>query len=149
MVRTPLGEVTTAQWDEIIALNLRAPFFASQAAARRMQHGGHIINMADLAAFEHWSAYVPHCISKGGVVHLTESLARAFGPRIRVNAIAPGVVMLPDGWNPESADHLSSTTPLRRHGTPADVVKALLYLLDADFVTGEVLMVDGGRRVRK
>lgn len=149
MVRTPVGEVTTAQWDEIMALNLRAPFFASQAAALRMRDGGLIVNMADLAAFEHWSAYIPHSISKAGVVHLTESLARTLGPRIRVNAIAPGVVLLPEGWDRNNADHLASTTPLKRHGTPEDVVKALFYLIDADFVTGEVLMVDGGRHVRR
>lgn len=149
MMRTPIGNVTTTQWDAIIALNLRAPFFAAQAAARRMIDGGCIVNIADLAAFEHWSAYVPHSISKAGIVHMTESLARALAPRIRVNAIAPGVVLLPEGWDANSSDHLTSTTPLKRIGSPDDVAKALLYLVDAQFVTGETLIVDGGRRVRR
>lgn len=148
MMRTPIGEVSVAEWDEIFALNLRAPFFAAQAAAQRMPAGGVIVNMADLAAFESWPAYVPHGISKAGVVALTRTLARTLAPRIRVNAIAPGVVLLPEEWDEASSDRLRATTPLRRHGSPDDVVKALLYLLDADFVTGEVLMVDGGRRIR-
>lgn len=149
MLRTPMGEVTPKEWDDIIALNLRAPFFASQAAAKRMGDGGLIVNMADLAAFEHWPSYIPHSIAKAGVVHLTESLARSLAPRIRVNAIAPGVVLLPQGWSDDDARRLASTTPLARNGSPDDVVTALLYLVDADFVTGEVLIVDGGRRVRR
>ena len=148
MTRTPLGEVSIEDWDDIFALNLRAPFFAAQAAAAHMKEGGVIVNMADLAAFESWPAYVPHGIAKAGVVHLTRSLARTLAPHIRVNAIAPGVVLLPEGWDEGSSERLASTTPLRRHGSPDDVVKALFYLLDADFVTGEVLMVDGGRRIR-
>jgi len=148
MMRTPLGEVSVDEWDDIFALNLRAPFFAAQAAARRMPEGGVIVNMADLAAFESWPAYVPHGIAKAGVVALTRSLARTLAPRIRVNAIAPGVVLLPEGWDEGSSARLAATTPLRRHGSPDDVVKALFYLLDADFVTGDVLMVDGGRRIR-
>lgn len=148
MMRTPHGEVRVDEWDEIFALNLRAPFFAAQAAAARMSEGGVIVNMADLAAFESWPAYVPHGIAKAGVVALTRSLARTLAPGIRVNAIAPGVVLLPEGWDEASSARLAATTPLRRHGSPDDVVKALFYLLDADFVTGEVLLVDGGRRIR-
>lgn len=148
MLRTPAGEVTPPQWEEIFALNLRAPFFLAQAAASRMLERGVIINLADLAAFETWPAYVPHGISKAGVVQMTRALARVLAPRIRVNAIAPGVVLLPEGWDESAADRLASTTPLQRTGTPDDVVRALLYLLDAEFVTGDVLLVDGGRHVR-
>lgn len=149
MLRTPIGEVTPAIWDSIFDLNLRAPFFAAQAAATRMTSGGVIINIADLAAFETWPAYVPHGISKAGVVQMTRALARVLAPRIRVNAIAPGVVMLPEGWSEATATRLAATTPLARNGSAEDVVRALLYLLDAEFVTGEVLHVDGGRRVRR
>jgi pteridine reductase len=148
MQRTPIGEVTPAAWDAIMALNLRAPFFAAQAAATRMTTGGVIVNLADLGAFETWPGYVPHGISKAGVVQMTRALARVLAPRIRVNAIAPGVVLLPEGWAPASADRLAATTPMKRIGSPDDVLRALDYLLDAEFVTGEVLLVDGGRHVR-
>jgi len=148
MLRTPIGEVTEKQWDAMFALNLRAPFFASQAAAARLSDGGAIVNIADLAAFETWPGYVPHGITKAGVVQMTRALARALAPRIRVNAVAPGAVMLPDDWDARAAERLVSTTPLRRLGDPADVARAVLYLLDADYVTGETLLVDGGRHVR-
>jgi pteridine reductase len=150
MERTPVGEVTVAEWDAMFALNLRAPFFASQAAAAAMgERGGAIVNIADLAAFETWTAYVPHGITKAGVVQMTRALAHALAPRVRVNGVAPGVVLLPDGWPEDAGEQLRRTTPLARHGSPEDVVRAVLYLLDADFVTGETLLVDGGRHVRR
>lgn len=149
MLRTPVGSVTVGQWDEIFALNVRAPFFAAQAAAGVMGEGGLIVNIADLAAFETWGGYIPHGMSKAAVVQMTRALARSLAPAIRVNAIAPGVVLLPEGWEDASAQRLASTTPLRRLGGPDDVVHAFEYLLDASFVTGEVLVVDGGRHVRR
>jgi pteridine reductase len=148
MQRTPVGEVTEEAWDAMFALNLRAPFFAAQAAAARMGEGSAIVNVADLAAFETWPAYVPHGISKAGVVQMTRALARVLAPRVRVNAIAPGAVLLPESWSREDGERLAATTPLRRLGTPQDVARAMLYLLDADYVTGETLIVDGGRHVR-
>ena len=149
MMRTPVGTVTVEQWEQIFSLNVRAPFLLAQAAAARMGEGGLIVNMADLAAFESWPGYVPHGMSKAAIVQMTRALARVLAPRIRVNAIAPGVVLLPDGWDASSAERLASTTPLRRIGEPGDVVRALEYFLDATFVTGEVLLVDGGRNVRR
>lgn len=149
MQRTPVGEVTPEQWDAMFALNLKAPFFLSQAAAAAMgERGGSIVNIADLAAFETWPAYVPHGISKAGVVQMTRSLARALAPRVRVNAIAPGAVLLPDGWSEESEEHIVSTTPLKRLGSPKDVAEAVIYLIQADYVTGTTLIVDGGRHIR-
>jgi len=82
-------------------------------------------------------------------VQMTRALARVLAPEVRVNAIAPGVVLLPEGWSEEDAERLRATTPLGRLGSPEDVAGAMLYLLDADFVTGEVITVDGGRHVRK
>jgi pteridine reductase len=145
MQRVALADVTPANWDTTFAVNLRAQFFTSQAAARRMANGGVIVNMADLAAFEAWTEFIPHCVSKAGVVALTQALAHALGPRIRVNAIAPGAVLLPDGFD---GTRLVSTTPLKRLGSPDDVVQAMLYLIAADYVTGETIIVDGGRHVR-
>lgn len=149
MLRTPLGEVLVEDWDAMFALNLRAPFFLSQVAARVMgERGGVIVNIADLAAFETWRGYIPHSITKAGIVQMTRGLAHALAPKIRVNAIAPGPVLLPDGWTQEQADRLISTTPLGRLGSPEDVAQATLYLLGADYVTGETIIVDGGRHIR-
>lgn len=95
-----------------------------------------------------WPAYVPHGVSKAGLLHLSRGLARAFAPSVRVNAIAPGTVLLPDDWSDNDGGVLRRSTPLGRHGTPDDVVGAMLYLLSADYVTGETLVVDGGRHIR-
>jgi pteridine reductase len=97
---------------------------------------------------EVWPGYVPHGVSKAGVIHLTRSLARVLAPEVRVNAIAPGTVLLPDDWSDADSERLRRTTPLGRHGSPDDVVGAMLYLLSADYVTGETIVVDGGRHVR-
>jgi pteridine reductase len=149
MERTPFGSVTAEQWDAMFALNLRAPFMLSQAAAPELvRREGAIVNIADLAAFESWPAYVPHGITKAGVVQMTRALARVLAPRVRVNAVAPGAVLLPDDWDERSRDHLIETTPLRRLGSPDDVARAVVYLIEADYVTGDTLLVDGGRHVR-
>jgi pteridine reductase len=148
MIRTPLEDITEHVWDEIFALNLRAVFFCARAAAPRMSDGGVIINIADLAAFEAWTGYIPHGASKAGVVYITRALAKRLAPRVRVNAIAPGAVLMPAEWGQSEGERLASTTPLKRLGSPADVTQAVLYLVDASFVTGETIIVDGGRHVR-
>lgn len=148
MMRTPVGEVLVEDWDAMFALNLRAPFFLSQAAARAMGDSGVIVNIADLAAFETWKGYIPHSITKAGLVQMTRGLAHALAPKIRVNAVAPGSVLLPEGWTQEQADKLISTTPLGRLGSAEDVAQAVMYLICADYVTGETIIVDGGRHVR-
>jgi len=149
MLRTPVGDVSVAQWDAMFHLNLRAPFLLAQAAAPllRARHGV-IVNIADLAAYETWPAYVPHAITKAGLVQMTRGLARALAPDIRVNAVAPGAVLLPDEWNEAVAERLIATTPLGRLGSAADVAQAVAYLCEASYVTGEVLIVDGGRHIR-
>jgi pteridine reductase len=149
MERTPFAEATVEEWDRIMALNLRAPFFLAQAAAAAMgERGGAIVNVADLAAFENWPAYVPHGISKAGLVQMTRSLARVLAPRIRVNAVAPGTVLLPEKTSADESERLRATTPMGVLGSPADVTAAIIYLLGAEFVTGETIIVDGGRHVR-
>ncbi|HEV8499513.1 MAG TPA: SDR family oxidoreductase [Gemmatimonadaceae bacterium] len=149
MVRTPFGEITPEQWDEIMALNHRAPFFLAQAAAPHLRASrGVIVNIADLAAFETWPAYLPHGISKAGVVYMTRALSRVLAPEVRVAGIAPGTVLLPDNWDPGSAEHLRQTTPLERNGSPADVTATVLFILDSDYLTGETIIVDGGRHAR-
>jgi NAD(P)-dependent dehydrogenase (short-subunit alcohol dehydrogenase family) len=150
MLRTPFGDVAPSDWEKIFALNLRAPFFLAQAAAPHLRRQkGAIVNIADLAAFETWPAYIPHGLTKSGVVHMTKALARVLAPDVRVNAVAPGTVLLPENISAKDAAHLKETTPLKRHGTPEDVASAMLFLLAADYVTGETIIVDGGRHVRR
>jgi pteridine reductase len=132
-----------------MALNLRAPFFLAQAAAPALKAArGVIVNIADLAAFETWPAYLPHGVSKSGVVYLTRALARVLAPEVRVGGIAPGTVLLPDNWPDKDAEHLRATTPLQREGSPEDVTRTVLFIIDSDYLTGETIIVDGGRHVR-
>jgi pteridine reductase len=150
MERTPFGDVSAETWDAIFAINLRAPFLLAQAAATHLDAaGGAIVNIADLAAFETWPEYVPHGISKAGIVQMTRALARVMAPRVRVNAVAPGAVLLPENWDASMRERMAKTTPLGRLGSAEDVAAAVVFLLEADYVTGETLIVDGGRHVRR
>jgi pteridine reductase len=144
--RTPVETVTPAQFDRLLAVNLRGPFFCSQAAARAMgRRGGRIINIADVGAVRAWPGYVPYGISKAGVVMLTRGLAAALAPRIQVNAVAPGVVLLPEGFPREPARRLAARIPMGRQGRPADVAQAVRFFATcSDYITGQVLFVDGG-----
>ena len=150
MVRQSVEDVTPESWDETLDLNLRAAFFVSQGAIPHLRRArGKIVNIADLAGLEPWPAYATHCISKAGVVMLTKALARALAPDIAVNAVAPGAVLLPDDWDEATGAHIRETTPLKRLGAPADVVAAVRFLLSGtDYVTGTILVVDGGRLIR-
>lgn len=150
MERGPVPQVTVDQWDAILALNLRAPFFLAQQAASHLAAArGTIVNIADLSGLEPWKSYPVHSISKAGVVMLTKVLATALAPDVTVNGIAPGTVLLPDDWDDERRAFLAETTPLARLGTPQDAVAALRYLVHhAPFVTGETIVVDGGRILR-
>lgn len=147
--RTPVATTTPAQFDRLVAVNLRAPFFCSQAAARAMgRRGGRIINIADVGAVQAWAGYVPYGVSKAGVVMLTRGLAVALAPRIQVNAVAPGVVLLPEGFPRETGRRLAARIPMGRHGRPADVAEAVRFFATcSDYITGQVLFVDGGMSV--
>jgi pteridine reductase len=150
MRRLRLEETTPRDWDAIHDLNLRAVFFCTQGAAPALKAArGKVVNLADLAGLEPWPGFAAHSISKAGVVMLTRVLALSLAPEVTVNAIAPGAVLVPEDYPPEERDRLARSTPLGRLGTPADVINALLYLLEGgDFVTGETLVVDGGRHAR-
>jgi pteridine reductase len=150
MHRLSFEETTPEQWDAVHDLNLRAVFFCTQGAAPALRAGrGKVVNLADLAGLEPWPGFVAHSVSKAGVVMLTKVLALSLAPDVTVNAIAPGAVLVPEEYDAEERDRLARATPLRRLGSPSDVVSALLYLLEGgDFVTGEVLVVDGGRLIR-
>ena len=140
-------DVSIADWDRVFALNARAPFFCSRAAAASMPEGGSIINITESGADEGWPGYAPYLASKAALVSLTRSLALAWAPRIRVNAVAPGPVMLPDTYGPQEWAEAASRTALKRVGEGRDIARAVLYLDRATYVTGEVLYVDGGARL--
>jgi pteridine reductase len=151
MERRTVAETTVEEWDATMALNLRAPFLLAQQAAPHLRATqGRIVNIADLSGFEPWRNYVAHSVSKAGVVMLTKVLAVALAPEVTVNGIAPGTVLVPDDYDDARRTFLSETTPLGRLGTPGDAVAALRYLVHhAPFVTGETLVVDGGRLLRR
>jgi pteridine reductase len=147
MHRLTFDETTPDQWDAILDLNLRSVFFCTQGAAPALRAAkGKVVNLGDLAGLEPWPGFVAHSISKAGVVMLTRVLALSLAPDVTVNAIAPGAVLVPEDYSAEERERLVRSTPLRRLGSPADVIAAMLYLLEGgDYVTGEVLVVDGGR----
>jgi NAD(P)-dependent dehydrogenase (short-subunit alcohol dehydrogenase family) len=139
-------ELTEEQWDRILDANLKSQFLCSQAATPMLRRGGHgrIINFASLGGLLAWPAYTHYCVSKAGVIMLTRCLARALAPEITVNAIAPGTISFP-GDAPELAEDFIRRAPLRRTGTPQDIDDAVVFLAQSAFVTGQVIVVDGGR----
>lgn len=148
---TPMGEITPAQWDDLVGSNLKVPLFLSQAAAAQLKKtGGSIVNIADIHAERPLKNYVVYSIAKAGLVGLTRSLARELGPEVRVNAVAPGPILWPedDSFDEVSRQRIISHTLLKRVGEPDDVARAVYYFIaEAPYVTGQVLAVDGGRSV--
>lgn len=147
---TPVGEITEAHWHDLVGSNLKAPLFLSQAAAPHLRRaGGLILNLVDIHAIRPLRRHTVYSIAKGGLVVLTRSLARELAPEVRVNAIAPGPVMWPEGGADEALrEEIIERTALKRMGTPQDIARAALFFVrDAPFVTGQVLAVDGGRSI--
>jgi pteridine reductase len=145
---TPIGEVTVTQWDDLMATNLRAPLFLSQAAAPALRvTQGSIINMVDIHGERPLREHTVYSAAKAGLAMLTRSLARELAPQIRVNGIAPGPVLWPEAGLSEAVKaEIIGKTALQRMGTPEDVARAALYLAaDAPYVTGQIIVVDGGR----
>ena len=146
--RTPLGTVSAEQWDELLATNVRGAFFIAQRAASALRETqGAIVNIADVGALRPWRNYTPYLVSKGAVVTLTETLAKDLAPDVRVNAVAPGPVLLPDNWTAEQAEKTAQSVLLGRVGRPEDIADAVLFLARADYITGVILPVDGGQRL--
>jgi pteridine reductase len=147
---TPLGDITEIDWNDLIGTNLKAPLFLAQAAAPLLQAAqGLIVNVADIHGLRPLRRYPVYSIAKAGLIMLTKSLARELGPRVRVNAVAPGPVMWPeDGLDTALQENITQRTALKRIGSPEDVARACLYFAsDAPYVTGQILAVDGGRSI--
>jgi NAD(P)-dependent dehydrogenase (short-subunit alcohol dehydrogenase family) len=143
----PASIISTTEeiWDASLDTNLKAGFFCAQAAAPWLRRTrGAIVNFADAGGLMGWPGYIPHSISKAGVVMLTKVLAKALAPEVRVNAIAPGTISMP-GDPPEWEADFVKLAPLQRTGTPSDIADAVLYLILAKFMTGHTLVLDGGR----
>ena len=143
----PASMISTTEqvWNAALDTNLRAPFFCAQSAAPwlRRTHGV-IVNFADAGGLLGWPGYIPHSVSKAGVIMLTKVLAKALAPEVRVNAIAPGTITM-EGDPPQWEADFIKLAPLRRTGSPKDITDAVLYMIQAEFMTGNVLVLDGGR----
>jgi len=143
----PSSVISTTEeiWDASLDTNVRGPFFLAQAAAPWLRRAnGVIVNFADTGGILGWPTYIAHSVSKAGMIMLTKTLAKALAPEVRVNAIAPGTITMP-GDPPEWEQEFVKLAPLKKTGTPEDIAEAVSYLVTAKFLTGHVLVLDGGR----
>jgi pteridine reductase len=142
-------DTSVENWDRHFDINLKSPFFLTQAFARQVgrERQAHVINMADWRGVRPGANYVAYTLTKAALIAMTQSLALALAPNIQVNALAPGLILPPPGEGPEYLERIAPRIPARRTGSPEEIVKAVLYLLDADFVTGELLFVTGGEHL--
>jgi NAD(P)-dependent dehydrogenase (short-subunit alcohol dehydrogenase family) len=140
---------TPEMWDKQMDANARAPFFLARSFAAMMRESGRgkILNIADPAGEKIWTGYLSYSVSKAALLGVTQGLAKALAPGVQVNAIAPGPVHFPDSYTPEQKQLAIERTLLKRSGSPEDVVRAVVFLIENDYITGEVLHVDGGRHV--
>ena len=145
---TPVGSITLDDWNNLINSNMKAPLFLAQAAAPYLKETqGNIVNMLDVHAQRPMKEHPVYCAAKAGLAMLTMSLAKELGPDIRVNGVAPGAILWPDNDMPEHTKKLIlERTSLKRPGEPIDIAKTILFLVrDADYITGQIIAVDGGR----
>lgn len=145
---TPLETLTEQQFDDLIGTNLKAPLFMAQATAPHLLSSkGCIVNIVDIHGFRPLKGYLAYCAAKAGLLMLTQALARELGPDVRVNGVAPGAILWPE-MSENHAMHadILARTALQREGSPEDIAKTVLFLVrDADYITGQVIPVDGGR----
>lgn len=144
------GRTSLDDWDRHLDVNLRAPFFLCQAVAPLMKKAGEgkIINIADWAALRPYTGYIPYCVSKAGLLCLNAVLAKELAPEVQVNAVLPGPVLLPENCTPSQRRAVIQATLVKRLGSPDDVAKAVLFLIESgDFITGAAIPVDGGRLI--
>lgn len=147
---TPVGSITLDDWDKLVNSNLKAPLFLAQAAATHLEKtSGNIINMIDVHGQRPMKEHTVYCAAKAGLSMLTMSLAKELGPGIRVNGVAPGAILWPENDMPDDTKTLIlERTALKRAGDPLDIAKTILFLVrDADYITGQVIAVDGGRSI--
>ena len=147
---TPVGSITEAQWEDLVGSNLKAPLFLAQAAVPHLrQHGGTIVNLVDIHAQRPLRNHAVYGPAKAGLAMLTRSLAKDLAPDIRVNGVSPGAILWPeDGMSDAAQQTILRQVPLQRPGDPDDIAGCVLYLVrDATYVTGQIIVVDGGRSI--
>lgn len=144
---TPIVDLNSAQWDEMININLRAPLFLSKLAANYLgKNNGCIINITDIHGDKPLNDHTVYSISKAGLIMLTQSLAKELAPDIRVNGISPGAITWPDEMDEHTKEKILEHSALKKTGRMEDISKAVLFLInDADYITGQILNIDGGR----
>jgi NAD(P)-dependent dehydrogenase (short-subunit alcohol dehydrogenase family) len=149
MARSDLRTLPVEEWDFTLSLNLRAPWLCSRAAARLMEKagGGVIVNISDCGAQKAWVNYAAYSVSKAGLEALTRLLARSLAPNVRVNAVAPGLILPSQDMPPEAWERLVDRLPLKMAGSSEDVARAVTYFIQNNYVTGQVLAVDGGYQI--
>ena len=147
--KTPFADITLESWQRHLDVNLTGGFLCARAAGKRMlaepAGGGVIVNVACAGGVRPWPNHVAYCVSKAGVVMMTQVLARALAPKVRVNAVAPGPVLPPDSYDEAELKRSAATTALGRLGSPDDVVRAVLFCWESDYTTGALIPVEGGR----
>ena len=145
---TPISDVTEGQWDELLGSNLKAPFFLAKALSKTLaKNKGCIVNIADIHAERGLKGYPVYSIAKAGLVAMTKILAKEFGPAIRVNAVAPGAILWPEkGLSLQEKQEILQRVVLQRNGEASDIAKAVWFLInDSDYMTGQIMTIDGGR----
>src|ERR1017187_6194659 len=143
-------ELEEKDFDRVLGANLKGPFFCAQAAARMMmrQGQGNIINISSLGGLQAWPSYMHYCASKAALISLTRTLAKALAPTIRVNSVAPGTILFPQEKRDARIRNVISTTPLRKAGSAKDIAHTVLFLAtQSEFITGQVIAVDGGKSI--
>ena len=149
-IRAPIAEIDEDAWDQSLDVNLKGACFCALEAARLMRRGdgGNIVNFTDWGGLRPYRNYLPYIVSKGGIVTLTQTLALELAPEIQVNAVAPGLILPPEGTTQEQIDRMARHIPLKRAGSPDDIVAAVAFLIEgSDYITGQILCVDGGRLI--
>lgn len=144
MPRADARTLSAVELDATLDLNLRAPFLLAQQAYARMTSGGLIVNISDVASQKAWTGFPAYTISKAGLETLTKVLARSFAPQVRVNAIAPGLVLSSENVSPEDWERLVKRLPIPRTAALAEITSTLEFLLKNEYITGQTLVVDGG-----
>ncbi|HWN81748.1 MAG TPA: SDR family oxidoreductase [Candidatus Udaeobacter sp.] len=144
--RSPVGEVTAADWDRLHALNLRAPFLLTQALASTLrERHGRVVMITDIGGERPWPGYLPYGASKAGLIYLTRGFAKVLAPEVLVNAVSPGTVLPPESASAEDIAAEVRRTALKRLPAPEDVARAVAFLCAADAITGQVLAVESGK----
>ncbi len=142
--KTEFKEITVEEWNNVLHVNLRAPFILTQFMAKQALKEGCVINIADMAGVHAWPNFVHHGASKAALIHLTKSSAVCLAPEIRVNTIIPGMILPPSGMTQDKWIEMSNNIALKRSGTPEAIVKTVKYIIENDFITGAEIRVDGG-----